>query len=79
MVYKCHYPAMSLSTARGVRRSPFHDRLAAAGAYFKEVSGWESPDWYGTPGTKPDPGALTWAGRAGSRAGSKSIRPRAKT
>jgi glycine cleavage system aminomethyltransferase T/glycine/D-amino acid oxidase-like deaminating enzyme len=60
MVYKCHYPAMSLTTARGVRKSPFHDRLAAAGAYFKEVSGWESPDWYGTPDTKPDPGALTW-------------------
>ena len=60
MVYKCHYPAMSLTTARGVRKSPFHDRLAAAGAYFKEVSGWESPDWYGMPGTKPEPGALTW-------------------
>jgi glycine cleavage system aminomethyltransferase T/glycine/D-amino acid oxidase-like deaminating enzyme len=60
MVYKCHYPAMSLSSARGVRKSPFHERLVAAGAYFKEVSGWESPDWYGTPGTKPDPGALTW-------------------
>jgi heterotetrameric sarcosine oxidase gamma subunit len=60
MVYKCHYPAMSLTSARGVRRSPFHDRLAAAGAYFKEVSGWESPDWYGTPGTTPDPGPLTW-------------------
>ena len=39
---------MSLSTARGVRKSPFHDRLAAAGAYFREVSGWESPDWYAT-------------------------------
>jgi 4-methylaminobutanoate oxidase (formaldehyde-forming) len=51
---------MSLTTARGVRKSPFHDRLAAAGAYFKEVSGWESPDWYGTPGTTPDAGALTW-------------------
>jgi glycine cleavage system aminomethyltransferase T/glycine/D-amino acid oxidase-like deaminating enzyme len=60
MVYKCHYPTMSLSTARGVRKSPFHERLAAAGAYFKEVSGWESPDWYGTPGTQPDPGTLTW-------------------
>jgi 4-methylaminobutanoate oxidase (formaldehyde-forming) len=60
LVYKCHYPSMSLCTARGVRRSPFHDRLAAAGAYFKEVSGWESPDWYGEPGTTPDPGALTW-------------------
>ncbi|MGH8138328.1 MAG: GcvT family protein [Steroidobacteraceae bacterium] len=60
MVYKCHYPSMSLTTARNVRKSPFHDRLAAAGAYFKEVSGWESPDWYGTPGTTPDPGELTW-------------------
>jgi 4-methylaminobutanoate oxidase (formaldehyde-forming) len=60
MVYKCHYPNMALTTARGVRKSPFHERLAAAGAYFKEVSGWESPDWYGTPGSTPDPGPLTW-------------------
>jgi 4-methylaminobutanoate oxidase (formaldehyde-forming) len=60
MVYKCHYPFMSLETARGVRRSPFHERLAAAGAYFREVSGWESPDWYGPPGAAPDPGPLTW-------------------
>jgi glycine cleavage system aminomethyltransferase T len=60
MVYKCHYPMMTLTTARGVRRSPFHEQLAAAGAYFREVSGWESPDWYGTPGQIPDPGPLTW-------------------
>ncbi len=60
MVYKCHYPGMSLATARDVRKSPFHDRLAAAGAYFKEVSGWESPEWYGNPGSRPDPGPLTW-------------------
>jgi glycine cleavage system aminomethyltransferase T/glycine/D-amino acid oxidase-like deaminating enzyme len=60
MVYKCHYPFMSLASARGVRRSPFHERLAAAGAYFREVSGWESPDWYGVPGETPDPGPLTW-------------------
>jgi heterotetrameric sarcosine oxidase gamma subunit len=60
LVYKCHYPSMSPATARGVRKSPFHERLAAAGAYFKEVSGWESPDWYGTPGRTPDPGTLTW-------------------
>ncbi len=60
MVYKCHYPGMSLATARDVRKSPFHDRLATAGAYFKEVSGWESPEWYGAPGTSPDPGPLTW-------------------
>jgi len=60
LVYQCHYPSLSLTTARDVRKSPFHDRLAAAGAYFKEVSGWESPDWYGEPGATPDPGPLTW-------------------
>jgi 4-methylaminobutanoate oxidase (formaldehyde-forming) len=60
MVYKCHYPFTSLATARGVRRSPFHERLAAAGGYFREVSGWESPDWYGEAGTVPDPGPLSW-------------------
>ena len=70
LVYKCHYPTMSLSTARGVRKSPFHERLAAAGAYFNEVSGWESPDWYGepaagvpaagVPAAEPDPGPLSW-------------------
>ena len=60
MVYKCHYPFMSLATARGVRKSPFHERLAAAGAYFIEVSGWESPAWYADAGATPDPGPLTW-------------------
>jgi glycine cleavage system aminomethyltransferase T/glycine/D-amino acid oxidase-like deaminating enzyme len=60
MVYKCHYPNMTHATARGARRSPFHDRLAAAGAHFREVSGWESPDWFGEPGTTPDPGPLSW-------------------
>jgi 4-methylaminobutanoate oxidase (formaldehyde-forming) len=60
MVYKCHYPFVSLATARGVRRSPFHERLAAVGGYFREVSGWESPDWYGDAGTVPDPGPLSW-------------------
>jgi 4-methylaminobutanoate oxidase (formaldehyde-forming) len=60
MVYKCHYPTMAPQTARGARRSALHDRLAAAGAYFKEVSGWESPDWYGDPGSTPEAGPLSW-------------------
>ena len=60
MVYKTHYPNKSLTTARGVRKSPFHERLAAQGAYFKEVSGWESPDWYAGAGTRADPGPLSW-------------------
>ena len=61
MVYKCHYPTHTLKTARGARRSPFHDRLAAQGAYFIETSGWESPGWYAGAGKSADPGRDTWS------------------
>ena len=60
MVYQCHYPNRSMATARDAKRSPLHDRLAAQGAYFRDVSGWESADWYAAPGTTPDAGPLTW-------------------
>ncbi len=60
LVYKCHYPNRSLSTARGAKKSPFHDRLAAQGAYFRDVSGWESPGWYAPPGNKPEIDKLSW-------------------
>jgi 4-methylaminobutanoate oxidase (formaldehyde-forming) len=60
MVYQAHYPTRTPKTARGALLSPLHRRLASQGAYFREVSGWESPDWYGEPGTEPDPGPLTW-------------------
>jgi len=53
MVYQTHYPGRQMQTARGAKRSPFHDRLAAAGAYFKDVSGWEGADWYAPPGIEP--------------------------
>jgi heterotetrameric sarcosine oxidase gamma subunit len=60
MVYQCHYPNRSMRTARGAKRSPFHDRLAAQGAYFKDVTGWESPDWYAPTGVEPVVERLTW-------------------
>ena len=60
MVYQCHYPNRSLQTARGAKRSPVHDRLAAQGAYFRDVSGWEGADWFAGGGAQPDPGPLTW-------------------
>jgi glycine cleavage system aminomethyltransferase T/glycine/D-amino acid oxidase-like deaminating enzyme len=53
MVYQCHYPTRSMMTARGVKKSAIHDRLAAKGAYFKDVSGWEGPDWYAPHGVEP--------------------------
>jgi 4-methylaminobutanoate oxidase (formaldehyde-forming) len=60
LVYKCHYPNMSPKTARGVKRSAVHDRLAAAGAYFRDVSGWEGADWYAPAGHEPKVERLSW-------------------
>ena len=60
MVYQCHYPTRSPETARGVKRSVLHDRLADAGAYFREVSGWEAADWYATGGGEPKVDRLSW-------------------
>jgi len=60
MVYKCHYPTYSMQTARGAKKSPIYDRLAARGAYFKDVSGWEGADWYAPPGVKPAVDRLSW-------------------
>ncbi|MEZ5412447.1 MAG: FAD-dependent oxidoreductase [Acidimicrobiales bacterium] len=60
MVYACHYPNKALTSARDAKRSPLHDRLAAQGARFRDVSGWESPEWYAGAGATPDPGPLTW-------------------
>lgn len=60
MVYQCHYPNKAMQTARDAKRSPLHDRLAAQGAYFRDVSGWEAPGWYAGVGLTPDPGPLTW-------------------
>jgi 4-methylaminobutanoate oxidase (formaldehyde-forming) len=60
LVYKCHYPTMTPQTARGVKRSAVHDRLAAAGAWFRDVSGWEGADWYAPPGHEPRVEKLSW-------------------
>src|SRR6185312_5081243 len=61
MVYQCHYPTRSMQTARGAKKSAWHDLLAAHGAYFREVSGWESPDWYAPAGVEPNVERLTWS------------------
>jgi 4-methylaminobutanoate oxidase (formaldehyde-forming) len=60
MVYQCHYPNRSMTTARGAKRSAIHDRLAARGAYFKDVSGWEGADWFAPAGTEPVVDKLSW-------------------
>ncbi|MBK9738308.1 MAG: GcvT family protein [Actinobacteria bacterium] len=60
MVYETHFPGRSMHTARGIKRSPIHDRLAAQGAYFRDVSGWEGADWFAGPGVEPRVDELTW-------------------
>ncbi|MDA9455982.1 FAD-dependent oxidoreductase [Bradyrhizobium sp. CCBAU 21359] len=49
LLYALHWPHKSPETARNVRVSPLHDRLAAAGAKFGEAAGWERAQWFGTP------------------------------
>jgi sarcosine dehydrogenase len=52
--YKIAWPFDERVAARGVRRSPFHDRLLAAGAVHGSKNGWERPNWFRRPGV-PDP------------------------
>ncbi len=53
LLYDMHWPFRQVETARGVRKSPLHDRLAARGACFGEVSGWERANWYAPEGVEP--------------------------
>jgi glycine cleavage system aminomethyltransferase T/glycine/D-amino acid oxidase-like deaminating enzyme len=48
------WPNLQAKTARNVRRSAMHDRLAAARAYFGQSVGWEYPDWFAPEGVDPE-------------------------
>jgi 4-methylaminobutanoate oxidase (formaldehyde-forming) len=50
MGYQDHWPFRQWQTARGVKHSVLHNRVAAAGACFGESAGWERPNWYADPG-----------------------------
>jgi 4-methylaminobutanoate oxidase (formaldehyde-forming) len=53
LLYAMHWPFRQYETARGVRKSPLHDRLASRGACFGETAGWERPNWYAPAGVEP--------------------------
>jgi 4-methylaminobutanoate oxidase (formaldehyde-forming) len=53
-LYAMHWPHLQPTTARGVRRTPLHERTSAAGAVFGEAVGWERPNWYATEGIAPE-------------------------
>ena len=70
LLYAMHWPFRQPETARGVRRSPFHARLAARGACFGEVAGWEAPT--GSPLKERRPNTSI---RMVARTGSSTRRP----
>jgi len=49
LLYADHFPYRQYATARGVRTSPLHERLAARGACFGETAGWERANWFLPP------------------------------
>ena len=53
-LYAVHWPFHQYRTARGIRKSPFYDRLAGRGACFGEAQGWERPNWYAPEGVKSE-------------------------
>lgn len=53
VLYDHHWPFRQPATARGVRRSALHDRLAERGAVFGSVAGWERANWYARDGIAP--------------------------
>ncbi|WP_027155928.1 FAD-dependent oxidoreductase [Mesorhizobium sp. WSM2561] len=53
-LWALHWPHKSPVTARNVRVSPLHDRLAQAGANFGEAAGWERVQWFGAPGARAE-------------------------
>ncbi|MGI9520322.1 MAG: GcvT family protein [Hyphomicrobiaceae bacterium] len=50
LLYADHFPYRQMTTARGVRRSPFHAHLAGQGAVFGELAGWERANWFARSG-----------------------------
>jgi 4-methylaminobutanoate oxidase (formaldehyde-forming) len=53
-------PHFKHTTARGMRRLALHERYAAMGAYFVELSGWEMPNWF-SPDAPPPKVEYTYA------------------
>jgi 4-methylaminobutanoate oxidase (formaldehyde-forming) len=53
LLYAMHWPFRQPASARGMRCSTLHERLAAHGAVFGVVAGWERANWFATAGVEP--------------------------
>ena len=54
LLYADHFPFRQKATARGIRRSPFHDQLLSNGGVMGEIAGWERANWFADEGQKPE-------------------------
>ncbi len=50
LLYADHFPYRQKATARGVRRTPFHQHLLDQGAVMGELAGWERANWFADEG-----------------------------
>ncbi len=50
LLYADHFPYRQKTTARGVRRTPFHHHLLEQGAVMGELAGWERANWFANEG-----------------------------
>jgi len=50
LLYADHYPYRQKDTARGVRRTPFHQHLLDQGGVMGEIAGWERANWFANEG-----------------------------
>ena len=53
LLYADHFPYLQKKTARGVRRTPFHQHLLDNGAVMGELAGWERANWFANDGQEP--------------------------
>ena len=59
--YGLQWPGRQVTSARGIRRVPVHDRLIGAGAVMAERIGWEVPMYFDPAGKGwPDRPSLGW-------------------
>ncbi|HSH43579.1 MAG TPA: FAD-dependent oxidoreductase, partial [Arenicellales bacterium] len=70
LLYQMHWPYRQYETARGARRSPFHDRLLEAGAFMTEAAGYERPGFFAGQGEAIEYsfGHQSWFENAGAEA-----------
>jgi len=50
LLYADHFPFLQKKTARGIRRTPFHNQMLEHGGVMGEIAGWERANWFANRG-----------------------------